>query len=719
LTEGEVTLLSKGLKFIPKPSHSNNSELTKSFEDYSRRIKLADFFEIRPSPDQDPKSTLFTEKSTWIPPDHNIRSDILKSLNTLEEELSDIPIKNVNSNLTKIEQKAIKSLKQNGEIVIKSADKGSSVVILDKSDYLKEGHRQLSNPVHYKKLTQPVHPMVSNKVNKILNDLKKKKTINNKQFNYLQVPTNPRNRRLYLLPKIHKPRDQWLEGTIPPGRPIVSDCDSDTYRVSEYIDHFLAPLAVKHDSYLKDTPDFLKKLGSIKPQPNCLLITLDVESLYTNIDNNDGIKTVTEAFLDTPDPNRPDQALLELLQICLENNDFQFDKEWFLQIWGTAMGKKFAPNYANLFLAKWEKLALSKCNKHPKCFLRFLDDIFIIWEHSEEEFWEFFNTLNNQHPTIKLKATISRDSINFLDVTIFKGKSFRQTHNLDTKVYFKPTDTHELLHKHSYHPKHTFKGILKSQILRFHRICSHKEDFDNACTTLFRTLKDRGYSSRFLRTIKNDTLQTMGPKGISKKCDKQNCLTCPYLVTTDRVTTRTNNTVFLKDSMNCQSTNVIYLIKCSNCHIMYVGESQRTLHLRFTEHRSKTNTKKDCPVANHFNNVCPNLSYLQITPLEIVPRTVLDTFMGLIDMKDLRLLWRREQFWINKLKTLEPFGLNKRREVRPPVIFSLKFCDQTGQIQNIVKKQWAGIKTEFRKTECIIAHKKNKNLKDLLVSSNV
>ena len=43
------------------------------------------------------------------------------------------------------------------------------------------------------------------------------------------------------------------EGQIPPGRPIVSDCSSDTYRISEYIDHFLGPLAITHDSYFIDT----------------------------------------------------------------------------------------------------------------------------------------------------------------------------------------------------------------------------------------------------------------------------------------------------------------------------------------------------------------------------------------------------------------------------------------------------------------------------------
>ena len=37
-------------------------------------------------------------------------------------------------------------------------------------------------------------------------------------------------------------------------------------------------------------------------------------------------------------------------------------------------------------MAKWEKEALNKCPLKPKIFLRYLDDIFIIWQHGEESF---------------------------------------------------------------------------------------------------------------------------------------------------------------------------------------------------------------------------------------------------------------------------------------------------------------------------------------------
>ena len=80
--------------------------------------------------------------------------------------------------------------------------------------------------------------------------------------------------------------------------------------------------------------------------------------------------------------------------------------------------------------------------------------------------------LNSHHPSITVKAELSSESMHFLDTVVYKGNRFKETGTLDTKVYFKPTDTLELLHKKSHHPNHTFKGLIKSQILRYVRICN-------------------------------------------------------------------------------------------------------------------------------------------------------------------------------------------------------------------------------------------------------
>lgn len=84
------------------------------------------------------------------------------------------------------------------------------------------------------------------------------------------------------------------------------------------------------------------------------------------------------------------------------------------------------------------------------------------WEGTEGEFKEFVNTLNQHHPSIKVKWELKQDAIDFLDTTTYK---FKEMGRLDVRLYFKNTDTHALLHKGIHHDSHVFKGIMKAQLL--------------------------------------------------------------------------------------------------------------------------------------------------------------------------------------------------------------------------------------------------------------
>lgn len=153
------------------------------------------------------------------------------------------------------------------------------------------------------------------------------------------------------------------------------------------------------------------------------------------------------------------------------------------------MGHRYAPSYVNLYMSEWEQEALARCPLKPSFYLRFLDDIIGAWPHGLDTFGEFVDILNNQHPSIKIKHSIHPQQGNFLDTTITLTPVDNSLKRLTAKVYFKPTDTQALLHKASYHPTHTFRGIAKSQILRFQRICTFPDDVEEATSILFRTLR--------------------------------------------------------------------------------------------------------------------------------------------------------------------------------------------------------------------------------------
>ena len=65
------------------------------------------------------------------------------------------------------------------------------------------------------------------------------------------------------------------------------------------------------------------------------------------------------------------------------------------------MGTKMTPNYASLFMGKFED-KLNQYHHQPLIWLRFLDDIVLIWEYSEDCLLAFIKYLNSAHPSIKL-----------------------------------------------------------------------------------------------------------------------------------------------------------------------------------------------------------------------------------------------------------------------------------------------------------------------------
>ena len=134
-----------------------------------------------------------------------------------------------------------------------------------------------------------------------------------------------------------------------------------------------------------------------------------------------------------------------------------------------------------------------------------MDDIFFIWPGTVEELDEFENFLNDVTEGIKIKFEHSKTETNFLDTIVYKATDdITGDTTLQTKVYFKSTDTHQLLHTTSFHPKHTTRGILKSQLIRFKRISSTKTDYDSTCKILFKTLAQRGYTwTSMNREMKN------------------------------------------------------------------------------------------------------------------------------------------------------------------------------------------------------------------------
>ena len=401
---------------------------------------------------------------------------------------------------------------------------------------------------------------------------------------------------------------------------------------------------------------------------------MDVAGLYPNIPHDFGLEAMRKALDKRDDKSISTQTLMDLAELVLKNNYFTHNETIFKQIRGTAMGTRFAPSYAIIAMAEFEEHALANYHLNPSVWWRYIDDIFLIWQHGGQNLKSFLDYLNSIHPTLKLTSSSSETEIECLDVLVIN-----QNGQIETDLFVKKTDTHQYLHSSSCHRYHTKTGIPYGQALRLRRIISNDDKFEARCTDLKNWLTKRGFEEKMVASqiekakikdrvelleqqkaistfdgpilalryhpllssnvhgiIKNLHIileSTEELKGVfkelprvtyrraknlkdnlvratlptpfdenqeagSKGCKHQRCLTCLNVQTTDKFVNSCGSRDFRirKGPHNCNTANVVYLLRCKTCGIQYVGSSKPPFRQRFnnyaTQHRNYRKRQK-------------------------------------------------------------------------------------------------------------------------------
>nr|XP_048685482.1 uncharacterized protein LOC125626461 isoform X2 [Caretta caretta] len=205
LSPAEESVLSRGLSFCPS-TPTNMVQFCGDLESYFRCLRLKEYFqhtsEQHTNP-QRPSYQHYKKDSRWTPPEgRNNRLDFyiecfhLRARAKIVEKQHHFP-----HNLSHAEHNAIHSLRNNSDIIIKKADKGGAVIIMNKSEYEQEATRQLSNTTFYKPLSFDPTEGYQMKLQHLLKKLPEKA----QEQICTDTPLEPQPAVFYLLPKIHKP----------------------------------------------------------------------------------------------------------------------------------------------------------------------------------------------------------------------------------------------------------------------------------------------------------------------------------------------------------------------------------------------------------------------------------------------------------------------------------------------------------------------------------
>ena len=402
------------------------------------------------------------------------------------------------NNLNQNERQALEKLRSKKSIVIKIADKGGSILVMNRADNVDKIKKDLNNRKYYKKLDCNNIDNIINEKQLLINQIKD--YLDETEYNTLMDDSDLP--AFYGLPKIHKEYENF-----PPLRPIVAGYDSVTVKLSKYVDSYLKPAAQKSFSFVRDTTHFLKKLRNVRKIPrNSFMVTMDVHSLCNNIDHQKGAEACFHALEERNQKVVSSKTLKSMILFILKNNVFRFSNLIYQQILGTAMGTPMSCNFANLFMSEMESNVFNEYETATGIrhflWLRYIDDVFFLWFNDEESLQKFIKFVRTYSKSKEIQSSLdydvfySPDTVKFLDCTVrIKNYEF------ETELYTKDKDAHLYLLSSLCHPKHTIKAIPKGQLIRIRRICSSIDLCWKHANKYIDFFTNRGYNIQTLQSI--------------------------------------------------------------------------------------------------------------------------------------------------------------------------------------------------------------------------
>jgi len=500
-------------------------------------------------------------------------------------------------------------INDNPDIIFTRADKGNTVVALDRTDYKYKMDLSLSDTTTYSILKRnPANSLLKN-LKSILKRWGNSKYLPSNKLFFLNS-SNAVLPRAYGLPKIHKPGF--------PLRIIISSIDSPLHNLAEFLQNILNQSLPTALSHLRNGSDLTKKLVNFRFSDDSSLVSLDVVSLFTNVpvdmvldilnDNWQHILTHTSI---------PKTEFITTTKFVLESTFFQFDQKYYKQTFGVPMGSPLSPVVADLVMQRLEHNVIGSLEVKPFFYHRYVDDIILAAPNScLPDLLEAFNSF---HHRLSFTMEVGGDRLDFLDLTLI-----RDNDRLISNWYTKPTFSGRFLNFHSQHPLTHKRGTIISlvdRVLLSSHPSYHKENLD----LIIKILLDNGYPLHLIfSSIKrrlfhrlNHNLNLHNKRDDSKPTS---FFTIPYVASiADKFIKYFKNISFTKLAFSCYKklnkfikvhkdplpyfarSNVVYKIHCSNCESTYVGQTKRSLCTRVNEHRChiKRNSTQPSVITDH------------------------------------------------------------------------------------------------------------------------
>lgn len=493
--------------------------------------------------------------------------------------------------------KNIKDKIKTNNIIVVKADKNAGMVFLDRHKYIEKTDKFFTDN-NITKINRNPFNSYKEKIKtciKIHKDTITELLIpeNKNNYNFKLSPMNPTTPKLYGQIKLHKNGH--------PIRPVVSFTNSPASIISKLISQKLPTLLNYNSTYsINNSAILTEELMKLKICEDHIMVSFDVSNLYTNVPIKETLKLVEDYMNKTDLSEKHKTGLINILDVCLQQNFFQFNGEVFKMEQGLPMGSQLSPLLSNIFMDDIENKIFNNLNINRNKIIfwkRYVDDVLCIWKGTPIEIKQFLEQINNIHKNIKFTMEMEIDnSINFLDLKIYKNLN---NNNLEFGIYHKPTQTDITIPKFSNHcDTHKFAAF-NSYIHRLTNTPITIKEFEIEENNIKQIAINNGFTEQDINAL---LIKKLNKNRITKNDkDESQFRAIRYYNRSNRklvnifkryninLTFKTNNTLIdmlsnAKDKIETLEKNGVYKLYCQDCKSVYVGETGRKLETRIKEH---------------------------------------------------------------------------------------------------------------------------------------
>ena len=157
---------------------------------------------------------------------------------------------------------------------------------------------------------------------------------------------------------------------------------SPCYLIAKELTKILIPLVGQTDTNIKNSAYFVQLVQNIEIHDKDLLVSFDVNSLFTKVPVDETLKTIAKKLEEDEALEErttlSTRSICQLVELCLKCMFFHQNSRIWEQKDGVAMGSPLSPIVANIFMESFEQEALQLAKDKPRLWVHYVDDTFLI-----------------------------------------------------------------------------------------------------------------------------------------------------------------------------------------------------------------------------------------------------------------------------------------------------------------------------------------------------